>query len=254
MDIIGDIHACYDEMIQLLEKLGYEKNSEQLYVHPDGRKFLSLGDIMSRGPQSIKTMEFFLRHVTEGLAYMIDSNHGWKIARWLMGRKVTLNHGDELVEEELIQYEKTHGKDRAFKLKQALKELLLNAPSHYVLTKNDVPILVCTHAGIKDEFIGKQSHEISDFCRYGDTEGLDETGRPIRKDWTIHHKSNLAIVWGHDPKPQPLLNNNTINIDQGVVFGGELTAFRYPEKEFVAVQALREYSGGGNNPLTKYKK
>lgn len=251
IDIIGDIHGCYEEMIQLLEQLGYEKNAQELYVHPEGRKFLSLGDIMSRGPESLKTMNFFLRHVKEKLAYMIDSNHGWKIARWLEGKNVTLNHGDELVAREFEKYEHPDDIDR---LKEELKEFLLKAPSHYVLTKNGIPTLVCTHAGIKDEFVGKQSDDISDYCRYGDHEGVDDTGRPIRKDWTIHHKTSILIVWGHDPKPKPLVINNTINIDQGVVFGGELTAFRYPEKKFVAVQAIEDYSKGQNNPLIELKK
>lgn len=254
IDIIGDIHGCYDEMIHILEKLGYEKNTEEYYVHPDGRRFLSLGDIMSRGPKSLATLDFFLRHVKEGLAYMIDSNHGWKIARWLDGRNVSFSHGDELVEEELAFMEEKMGMESSKLYKQELKSFLLNAPSHYVLTKNGVPTLVCTHAGIKDEYIGKQSHEISDFCRYGDSEGIDETGRPIRRDWTIHHKSNSLIIWGHDPKPKPLVINNTINIDQGVVFGGELTAYRYPENEFVSVQATKDYSEGRANPLLELKK
>src|SRR5690606_25191692 len=119
--------------------------AEHYYVHPEGRKFLSLGGIMSRGPKSLKTMEFFLRHVKAGLAYMIDSNHGWKIARWLDGRNVTLNHGDENVEEEIMQYEEKHGKANVDHLKQELKNFLLKAPSHYVLTQNGVPTLVCTH-------------------------------------------------------------------------------------------------------------
>ncbi|WP_026908152.1 polynucleotide kinase-phosphatase [Paucisalibacillus globulus] len=254
IDIIGDIHGCYDEMIQLLEKLGYEKNDEGYYAHPDGRRFLSLGDIMSRGPNSLETIQFFLRHVNNGLAYMIDSNHGWKIARWLDGRNVTMNHGDERIEEEFEQFQENLGEARALELKQQTKHLLLKAPSHYVVTKNNVPTVVCTHAGIKDEFIGKQSYDISDFCRYGDTDGVNDFDKPIRKDWTIHHKISCLILWGHDPKPKPLIINNTINIDQGVVFGGELTAFRYPEKQFVSVKAKQDYSNGGNNPLIEWEK
>ncbi|MGM0845102.1 MAG: polynucleotide kinase-phosphatase [Bacillota bacterium] len=254
IDIIGDIHGCFDEMIVLLGKLGYERNDEDYFIHPEGRKFLSLGDVMSRGPKSLETMQFFLRHVNEGLAYMIDSNHGWKIARWLDGRKVTLNHGDEFVEKELKQFQEQHGEEQTAELKRQLKEFLLGAPSHYVVTKKGVPTLVCTHAGIKDEFIGKQSHDVSDFCRYGDTAGLDEGGKPIRKDWTIDHKSSTLILWGHDPKPKPLIINNTINIDQGVVFGGELTALRYPEKEFVSVKAKEDYSGTDSNPLKELEK
>lgn len=61
----------------------------------------------------------------------------------------------------------------------------------------------------------------------------------------------MLVVWGHDPKPEPLIVQNTINIDQGVVFGGKLTAYRYPEKEFVFVPAKQDYSGAEDNPLSK---
>jgi len=254
IDIIGDVHGCYDEMIELLEKLGYKKGDEDLYLHPDGRKFLSIGDVMSRGPESLKSMMFFYRHVQQGLAYMIDSNHGWKIARWLDGRKVTLSHGDEKVEQEFLKYEDTFGAEAAEEWKSKLKDFLLQAPSHYILKKNGIPTVVCAHAGIKDEYIGKQSQDVSDFCRYGDTDGFDEKGKPVRKDWFIGHSTSQLIVWGHDPKPQPLKINNSLNIDQGVVFGGKLTAFRYPEKQIVSVQAMEDYSGVPDNPLREWER
>lgn len=62
-DIVGDIHGCFDEWLELLTKLGYQKNEAGLYIHPEGRKFISLGDIMSRGPKSLPTMLFFYRHL-----------------------------------------------------------------------------------------------------------------------------------------------------------------------------------------------
>lgn len=254
IDLIGDIHGCYDEFIILLKSLGYEENDEALYLHPDGRKFMSVGDVMSRGPESLKTMLFFQRHVEQGVAYMTDSNHGWKIARWLDGRSVTLNYGDEKVEQEFKEYEKTYGSEKTTQTKEILKNFLLSAPSHYVLMKNGVPTAVCTHAGIKDEFIGKQSPDVQDFCRYGDSSDLNENGKPIRSDWFVHHKGSIVIIWGHDPKPQPLVVNNTVNIDQGVVFGGKLTAFQYPEKRFISVDALHNYSGAIDNPLKEWEK
>ncbi|WP_323856358.1 polynucleotide kinase-phosphatase [Rossellomorea marisflavi] len=254
VDIIGDVHGCFDELIELLVKLGYEENEEGLYIHPDGRTFLSLGDIMSRGPKSFETMTFFHRHVERGLAQMIDSNHGWKIARYLGGRNVTLSHGDEWIAETLERYEAEHGEEEANELKETWRSFLLRAPSHLVLKQNAVPVAVCAHAGIKDEFIGKQSHAISDFCRYGDTEGFHEDGRPVRKDWTVHHHNSLLILWGHDPKPKPLMMNNTLNIDQGVVFGGELTAYRYPERTLLSVKGKTDYSGSDSNPLEELAK
>ena len=249
IDFIGDIHACYDEFIVLLDKLGYEKNNEGFYIHPQGRKFMSVGDVMSRGPESIKTMTFFYEHVERNLCFMTDSNHGWKIARWLDGRKVQLKHGDDKVEAEFIEYEKKNGKDKVAKLKKQLKYLLLNAPSHYVINDNGKRIAVCTHAGIRDDYIGQDSSSIRSFCRYGEVAGIDESGKPIRKDWFRNHREDFLIIWGHDPKPEPLIVNNTINIDQGLVFGGKLTAYRFPEKEFVFVEGKKDYSGTGKNPF-----
>jgi polynucleotide kinase-phosphatase len=49
------------------------------------------------------------------------------------------------------------------------------------------------------------------------------------------------VVYGHTPVPEPDWLNRTVNIDTGCVFGGKLTALRYPEKEFVSVPAARTY-------------
>lgn len=253
IDFIGDIHACYDEFLKLLSKLGYQKNGKGLYTHPNDRKIVSLGDVMSRGPESIKCMMFFLDHVKAGLAYMIDSNHGWKIARWLDGRKVQLRHGDQNVEQEFIEYEIKYGKQQTDNLKHKFKTLLMESPSHYIFTQNNKDKVVCAHAGIRDEYIGKENSQIKNFCRYGDVSGMDESGKPIRKDWFKEHKGDLLIIWGHDPKPEPLIINNTINIDQGVVFGGKLTAYRYPEQQFIFVEASKNYSGRElDNPIKKF--
>ena len=253
LDIIGDIHGCFDELLELLQKLDYEVNKDGYYIHPQGRRFVSVGDIMSRGPKSIETMDFIERHILRGLAYMTDSNHGWKIARWLDGRHVSLQHGDELVEAEFLDYENTYGAEQTAALKARLAKCLLSAPSHYVLVNNGLASAVVTHAGIRDHYIGKQSARISDFCRYGDVQELDISGKPIRNDWFTEHQTSQLIIWGHDPKINPLKQNRTLNIDQGVVFGGQLTAFRYPEQTITSVNAYINYAGTQNNPLIEAK-
>ncbi|WP_342471744.1 AAA family ATPase [Metasolibacillus sp. FSL H7-0170] len=248
VDIIGDIHGCYDEMMALIKKLGYiEENG--LYKHPEGRKLISVGDIMSRGPKSLATMQFWLRQIESGLSYMTDSNHGWKIARWLDGKSVQLAHGDEMVEQEMQHFEQQHGANDTAQLKERLAKMLLHAPSHYIILENGIGKAIVTHAGIKDHYIGKNSPRIRDFCRYGDVIGTSDTGRPIRADWYTNHQTSELIIWGHEPKLKPLKINNTINIDQGVVFGGQLTALRYPEGTLEAVDAYENYAGEQQNPL-----
>ncbi|PYY27864.1 AAA family ATPase [Paenibacillus illinoisensis] len=179
IDIIGDIHGCYDEMIELIIRLGYVIEGENgLYRHPEGRKLVSVGDVSSRGPASLPCLMFWQQHCAAGLAYMVDSNHGWKIARYLDGRDVTLSHGDEFVEQELNELEREHGTETAQRVRTDLRGFLLNAPSHLVFSRNGVRQVVVAHAGLRDHFIGKQSKRIQDYCRYGDVDGTDEHGRP----------------------------------------------------------------------------
>lgn len=226
IDVIGDIHGCYDELLELLDQLGYVADECGLYRHPEGRELISVGDVMSRGPKSLDALRFWKRHSEAGISRMVDSNHGWKIARYLGGRKVTLSHGDEKFAAELEQYALAEGEAAASKLREELKQFLLSAPSHLVYGRGGIRQVVVAHAGIRDEYIGRESKRIKDFCRYGDTDGIEGKGAPVRKEWYVQHDSGELIVWGHDPRPYPTLVKNTVNIDQGAVFGGSLTAYR----------------------------
>ena len=254
LDIIGDIHGCFDEFIELLGLLGYVEQ-DGLFRHPQGRKIVSVGDITSRGPKSIASLQFFIAHKKAGLSFMTDSNHGWKIARWLDGRKVQLTHGDDCVAAEFDAFEKQFGTKACEQLKADSKELLLQAPSHYILMQDDKEVAVVTHAGIRDSFIGQDNGKIRAFTRYGDVRGFDEaTGKPIRYDWFLEHHSPHTIIWGHDPKLEPLFSNNTINIDQGCVFGGKLTALRFPEIELLHVEGTRDFSNNPDNTIALQKR
>jgi hypothetical protein len=253
VDFVGDVHACYDEFTELLQRLGYERSRDGIYRHPQGRKLLSLGDITSRGPHSIKMLQFFIRHVASGVAEMVDSNHGWKVARWLGGRPVTLAHGDEKVQEEFRQYQQEFGPKKASLLREQSRRLLFSSPSHMMIQRNDKLVAVAVHAGIRDDYIGMESPAVQTFCRYGDVAGTGPDGRPIRREWAAERKvTEPLIVWGHDPRPQPERKNGTLNIDQGCVFGGMLTAYRFPEDELVSVKARKNYSGLADTPLTRY--
>ncbi len=253
IDVVGDIHGCFDELVEGLVKLGYKKNEmNEGYYHPEGRKLLFLGDMMSRGPLSLKVMRLTMDMVKENQAYAIDGNHNWKVARYLMGKKVQMKHGDDRFVKELAEYEKEHGKQKTESFIEEMKEFLLACPSHYIITDQGKKLAVAVHAGIRDSDIGLDKPAIREFTRYGDVAGMAENGKPIRRDWTLHHKNELLIFWGHDPKPEPKLINNTINLDQGCVFGGRLTFFRYPEQEIIQIDAKENYSGETDHAITKY--
>ena len=80
------------------------------------------------------------------------------------------------------------------------------------------------------------------FALYGETTGeTDEFGLPIRYSWAAEYRGKAMVVYGHTPVPEPTWLNHTINIDTGCVYGGRLTALRYPEKELVSVPAAQTY-------------
>jgi protein phosphatase len=123
--------------------------------------------------------------------------------------------------------------------KQAVIKFLDDLVSHYVF---DDGKLVVAHAGMREEMQGRGSGKVRDFALYGETTGeTDEYGLPVRYNWAAEYRGRAMVVYGHTPVAEPEWLNRTINIDTGCVFGGKLTALRYPERELVSVSALRTY-------------
>ena len=245
LDIIGDVHGCYDELLALLEKLGYQvsqvesigdSSRGQQYglevTHPEGRKAVFLGDLVDRGPDSPAVLKLVMSMVRSGVAYCVPGNHDMKLHRYLKGKNVQLKHGLEKTVEQLA------GESDAFL--RDVKEFLYRLVSHYVLDEGN---LVVAHAGLKEEMQGRGSGAVRAFSMYGETTGeIDEFGLPVRYDWASEYRGQAMVVYGHTPVPEAQWLNRTIDIDTGCVFGGKLTALRYPEQELVAVPAKKVYS------------
>jgi len=125
------------------------------------------------------------------------------------------------------------GVDRGFKA--ALPAFLDDLRSHLWL---DGGRLAVAHAGLKAEMIGRGSAAVREFALYGETTGeIDEFGLPVRADWAASYRGETAVIYGHTPMPEAQWVNNTLCIDTGCVFGGKLTALRWPEKTLVEVAA-----------------
>ena len=238
-DLIGDIHGCIDELVKLLNLLGYEiseresedSGSRFTTASPAGRKAVFLGDLVDRGPGSHRVLQLARDMQTQGNALCVMGNHDNKLMRKLMGRNVQISHG---LEATLEQLEGVTEDDRGEML-----EFLQNLPHHLVL---DGGRLVACHAGIKEEFQGKDSRRVREFCYYGETTGeTDEWGLPVRGDWARDYRGKAAVAYGHTPVDEADWLNNTICLDTGACFGGKLTALRWPEKETVSVKARRTY-------------
>lgn len=235
-DIIGDIHGCCDELEELLTNLGYLANPEGAYAHPEGRKAVFLGDLVDRGPRILDTLTLVQKMTAAGNALCVPGNHDMKLLRKLRGAKVQETHG---LQQTLAEFDAIPAEEREARVSQ-ISQFLDDLVSHYVL---DDGKLVVAHAGMKQEMQGRGSGKVREFALYGETTGeTDEFGLPERLNWAADYRGPAMVVYGHTPVPEPEWLNRTINIDTGCVFGGRLTALRYPEKELVSVPARLTYA------------
>ncbi|MGH9126926.1 MAG: polynucleotide kinase-phosphatase [Acidimicrobiales bacterium] len=233
-DIIGDVHGCYDELVELLGALGYrieEGPDGPVASHPAGRRSFFVGDLVDRGPAVAAVLRLAMNMVASGKALCVPGNHEAKLLRALRGRNVTANHG---LAESLAQLA-VEPPEFSVRVASFIDGLV----SHLVLDGGD---LVVAHAGLRADLQGRASAAVRSFALYGDTTGeTDEFGLPVRYPWADDYRGRATVVYGHTPVPEPVWVNRTICVDTGCVFGGRLTALRYPEKELVSVPAHREY-------------
>ncbi|MFD2443211.1 bis(5'-nucleosyl)-tetraphosphatase PrpE [Bacillus sp. CGMCC 1.16607] len=234
IDIIGDIHGCFQEFEALTQKLGYHWK-ENIPVHPENRKLAFVGDLTDRGPMSLKVIEVVWDLVMTGHAHYSPGNHCNKLYRYFQGNKVQISHG---LETTVAEFEVLNSGDQKV-IRNKFVELYEKAPLYQVLDEGK---LVIAHAGIREDYIGKSHSGVKTFVLYGDITGeKNPDGSPIRRDWAKHYKGKSLIVYGHTPVEEVRWIGNTANIDTGAVFGGKLTALRYPEKEVVSVPSSMPY-------------
>jgi protein phosphatase len=243
-DIIGDVHGCCDELETLLQTLGYHPIATEedapfwqfpTYTHPEGRKAVFLGDLVDRGPRILDVLKLVRNMVSAQTALCVPGNHDMKLLRKLNGKNVKVNHGLEQTLAEIAALPDNCRDTAIAELRQFLDALV----SHYVL---DDGKLVVAHAGMKEDLQGRGSARVRDFALYGETTGeIDEFGLPVRYNWAAEYRGRAMVVYGHTPVPEVEWLNNTADIDTGCVFGGKLTALRYPERELVSIGAQQVY-------------
>jgi protein phosphatase len=231
-DIIGDVHGCFAELTALLARLGYVVDADGASArHPERRKAVFVGDLVDRGPATPAVLRLVMGMTGEGSGLSVAGNHEDKLLRALRGRNVTITHGLEISLAQLAaEPPEFTGQVASF-----LDGLL----GHVVLDDGKV---VVAHAGLPATMHGRASAAVRAFALYGDTTGeTDEFGLPVRYPWAEDYRGRALVAYGHTPVPEPEWVNGTICLDTGCVFGGKLTALRYPEREILSVPAAQVY-------------
>lgn len=231
-DVIGDVHGCRAELETLLGALGYRLERDEHgraagARHPDGRTAVFVGDLVDRGPDTPGVLRLVMGMVAAGTALCVTGNHEHKLVRALDGKQVRVAHG---LAESLAQLA-----DQDADFRKTAHEFCRGLVSHYVLDGGN---LVVAHAGLKEQYHGRASGRVRSFAMYGETTGeTDEFGLPVRYPWADDYRGRATVLYGHTPVSELQWVNNTLCLDTGAVFGGRLSALRYPEREPVSVPA-----------------
>lgn len=80
LDVVGDIHGLYDDLIILLSSQGYAINDFNISHTDPKRKLLFLGDFVDRGTQSLEVLRLIKSAVESG-HYAIRGNHEDKLLK-----------------------------------------------------------------------------------------------------------------------------------------------------------------------------
>ncbi|MFH5229610.1 polynucleotide kinase-phosphatase [Antrihabitans spumae] len=235
-DVIGDVHGCREELELLLGRLGYVISRDDAgrcvdAAHPDSRQAVFVGDLVDRGPDSAGVLRLVMGMVAKGNALCVSGNHEAKLVRALGRRDVKPTHGLQETLDQLAAEDDTFVAE--------VRQFCDGLVAHYVLDDGN---LVVAHAGLKEKYHGRASGRVRAFALYGDTSGeTDEFGLPVRYPWADDYRGSATVLYGHTPVPTTEWVNNTMCLDTGCVFGGSLTALRYPEREVVSVPARATY-------------
>ncbi len=233
-DVVGDVHGCLDELLELLTALGYgvKRRRENFEVAPPrGRKLAFVGDLVDRGPAAPGVLRLVIDMARSRTAVCVAGNRDVELARAMRGRVAEVSRGMARTLEQLAAQPK--------EFRAEVVRFLRGLPSYLLL---DAGRMAIAHAGLKEALQGRVTAEARAFALHGEvTHEKDASGFPVRKNWAVDYRGKALVVHGHTPVSAPEWLNNTVNLDTGCVYGGHLTALRYPERETISIPSKAIY-------------
>mgnify|MGYP001550388522 CR=1 FL=1 len=210
---IGDIHGCYREFADLLEKLKLE--------HHD--RVVLLGDLINRGPDSAKVIALARAHARLALL----GNHELRLLNY---RKT----GDptHLKKNDYDTLKQLSSKDWAY---LSAMPLTYHEQTHAV---------VLVHGG----FLPGQPWHRQPARVVTRIQNIDKEGNPQKRSaapnaphWSKLWNGPPFVVYGHTSRSEVARLKWSLGIDTSCAMGGSLTACVLPEKKIIQVKAYEKY-------------
>lgn len=209
--VVGDIHGCYDELIELLDKVKLKKAD----------RVVSVGDLITKGPKSREVLDLFM---TDKRFSTVIGNHDLILRRHWCGEDVELKAAQKEAHKEL-----KGEKDSYMRFLSSLP-FIIDLDTHLVV-----------HAGLRPN-VALHSQTTGDLTKLR-TLGSDRES-PEGTPWYYVYNGEKIVLFGHWPAKEPRRGPKAIGLDTGCVYGYQLTAYIIETDEFVSVDAKNSYDQG----------
>lgn len=206
--VVGDIHGCYDELLELIEKAR---------VTGDDR-VVAVGDLVVKGPKSAAVLDLFQ---SDNHFSSVVGNHDLALLKFWRGERVELTAAQAST---LSELEADAGRYRSY-----LETLpfMIDLGGHLVV-----------HAGLRPNVsLGSQVRDDLTELR---TLGADRTSRD-GLPWYEAYDGEPLVLFGHWPALEVRRARRAIGLDTGCVYGNRLTAYVIETEEFLSVPARQAY-------------
>jgi diadenosine tetraphosphatase ApaH/serine/threonine PP2A family protein phosphatase len=207
--IIGDIHGCYDELCELLDRVGPTTSD----------RVISVGDLIVKGEKNREVLDLF--SVDERFSAVIG-NHDRALLRYWRGEAVKLKESQERTRAELEA-----DRERYSAYLDSLP-FIIDLGTHLVV-----------HAGVRPG-VALKDQAAEDLTELR-TLGEDRTSR-VGLPWYEVYDGDKIALFGHWPASQPRRAPRAIGLDTGCVYGYQLTAYIIEADDFISVKARRDYA------------
>ena len=206
--VVGDIHGCYDELTELVEKVDLKKTD----------RLICVGDLITKGPKSREVLKLFM---SDPRFSTVIGNHDLALRRKWNGEKVDLKPAQKVTHKEL----------------KGEKEDYLGFLNRLPFTI-DLGTHLVVHAGLRPN-VELHSQTTDDLTR------LRTLGKNLESrkgtPWYDVYNGDKVVLFGHWPAPEPRRGKRAIGLDTGCVYGYHLTGYIIETDEFVSVPAKRVY-------------
>ena len=200
--VLGDIHGCIDELMAMLKRISFNKETDNLYF---------VGDYIDKGPGTYQVLRWLEKNYTEKSILFVRGNHEQEFVAYI-DLLNSLDSDKTILETATMLHERSEYFDYYGTVRKLIKENKVNIftlsrwadmfrsmPTNYIFDVKGQKVIV-VHAGYNPNLYGDDKEEFELYAR--------------ENAYTSGGDKNAVIIAGHTPT----LVKDTFVYNDGQVF------------------------------------